>query len=563
MANAQNRRQPLSTTSAIRLAIKWVDRSGLVPFLNQHLVKRTGRPLTLSWRAVLYTYCAYLLANRTAEFVLADLDEWADSLTHGQRLHLLLPGKRQDYRTLQRALQRIGGLFDEHTGLCVNQRTGELMSTMTIDTFSNRLIQAALPDWLPTPRTVAIDGVDHETWARRQSQVKLADIDQDNIPADAKASQKTRREYVNNKYGLPRLGPDERLQHSLDPTAREGHRTVNNGVGSSGMYLGHEVHDAVLTRELDGPIVPHVALGAVLTPAGSNRAAGGLTLIDQLAVRPDMLLADRGYTYHRYENWGSKLHARGIRQQFDLHPKQRRVESGPVPGTLQIDGSFYSDALPEELRDLPTRNWRSTMEAKVALSKRYEERRPYEYRPFSHKANGKYRMRGPAWTGQVRCVNHPESMRGSLNRPTTNCRPGAKCGCDGTFTIDPNTWESRPDIAWRELQQPTYGTAEHAKSYFRRVAVESFHAELKTHRGRLGRSFTRIFGKNRNSIAIAILIGAVNIRIVRDGYAIHDPFAPLNGTMPDYIPSRKAAPKLDDVEVDEPPPEEQPLPLAA
>jgi len=95
------------------------------------------------------------------------------------------------------------------------------------------------------------------------------------------------------------------------------------------------------------------------------------------------------------------------------------------------------------------------MEAKVALSKRYEERRPYEYRPFSHKANGKYRMRGPAWTGQVRCVNHPESMRGSLNRPTTNCRRGTKCGCDGTFTIDPNTWESRPDIAWRELQQPT------------------------------------------------------------------------------------------------------------
>ncbi len=136
-----------------------------------------------------------------------------------------------------------------------------------------------------------------------------------------------------------------------------------------------------------------------------------------------------------------------------------------------------------------------------------------------------------AIAGKVHCVNVPGSRQYAGRRPTTSCTPGKPCGCELTITLGPE-----PDHHPKDRQSLAYGTTAWAANYGRRVAVESYNAELKTHRGKLERGLTRVFGLIKNALLLAIYLGAVNARIIADTYPHH----PHDGTpAPTPIQRRK------------------------
>jgi len=99
-------------------------------------------------------------------------------------------------------------------------------------------------------------------------------------------------------------------------------------------------------------------------------------------------------------------------------------------------------------------------------------------------------------------------------RPQTKCKPGVACGCGVTAKLG-------PEHHARERQTYLFGTALQVASYGRRVAVESFNAELSLHRGKLQRGTARCFMANKTELLLAIYIAATNCCIIRDYCAMH------------------------------------------
>lgn len=188
------------------------------------------------------------------------------------------------------------------------------------------------------------------------------------------------------------------------------------------------------------------------------------------------------------------------------------MRPGPRPGIIVVDGGYFSDALPESLRDLDLYRPGMTAHEKLDLASQYDARARYAFTPMgAPTANGRLRLRGPAITGRVRCRNYPASMRlaRTADHPTTACQ--TTCGCGRTATISLDEWS-------RLWQWPLYGTTAWLVSYDRRVAVESTNAELKSNRFRLARGSVKVWGLARTSVLVGFILGALNMAIAGDWY---------------------------------------------
>ncbi len=91
-------------------------------------------------------------------------------------------------------------------------------------------------------------------------------------------------------------------------------------------------------------------------------------------------------------------------------------------------------------------------------------------------------------------------MRGSLDRPTTNCDD--PCGCRGTVII-PHSHLSNI------RQRQPYGTTKWYADYHRRNAVESANSQLRNDQA-LERGYTRVFGRLKNAFLLGFTIFAHN-----------------------------------------------------
>ncbi len=86
-------------------------------------------------------------------------------------------------------------------------------------------------------------------------------------------------------------------------------------------------------------------------PGIRDRARACLDIVD--AQPPfDDLLVDRGYTMAKGSQLAGPLRAGHITVTMDLHMTQRVVRPGPEAGTVWVDGSLYTSALPETHRSL-------------------------------------------------------------------------------------------------------------------------------------------------------------------------------------------------------------------
>lgn len=117
-----------------------------------------------------------------------------------------------------------------------------------------------------------------------------------------------------------------------------------------------------------------------------------------------------------------------------------------------------------------------------------------------------HRYKGPAVRGDIRCPNHPASMREPATKPTTNCYPDRPCTCGTTVTVP-------DDVMPRIRQWPLWGTRDWQRLYGRRNAVETLNSKVRANG--LRRGYTHVFTQPRNDLLLCFLFVAVNIHEAR------------------------------------------------
>ncbi|MFF2923339.1 hypothetical protein ACFVTP_13200 [Streptomyces celluloflavus] len=523
---------------ALRRAALLVDRSGLLPAVEAALHHQVGAPREFTARALLTGLAVHAL--RLEEMHLTRVLDTIADLPRTARSGLGLSG-RATYRMLWHAYTLLIRALDngtlatphnhpeqptppgEHPVPCPDGCPHEPIS---VSAFAGRLLDSSLPEGFPLTGVLAIDSTDYETWARRRAWTPKPDVDPDHVPVDD--TPPPRRKRPPNEPGWPRTGADGRLQHTIDPDAREGYRSGTNAAPGN-VFCGHDLHLAVNARALGAPEVPFVITAMHLAVAGSHKGDAGINLLDQhLARHPDTreVIADRGYSYCTPTRWAHPVRARRLEPVIDLHPQQRGTHPGPLTDTVIIDGTIFSDALPHPLRDLPGFPLGMRTAEKAKLRARYDQRAAYAFTPHSRPdTDGYQRLKGPAVAGHLRCPNHPRSMRLPHTRPTSTCRPGNNCTCGKTLTLSPDT------TAWTQ-QRTSWGTTAWATDYGRRAAVESGNAEIKTHRLHMDRGFTRVLGTTKNSVLIAFALAGLNHTLLRAWHTkrnLPDPWAHAAG----------------------------------
>lgn len=411
-------------------------------------------------------------------------------------------------------------------------------TTITADQFMDRTIAASIPDTYALTESAAIDGTDYETWSRRRSWGSKDTLS----TAGTEIPNGTLIEPTNKhiaERGFPIVGLDGRPQHTKDPDARDGYRTGHNG-RQGDVYAGYELHLAAQVRAIGGSEVPHLLTGATVTPAGSHRGDAAVRTVEGMTSvghRINDLCTDRGYTPVRPDRFILPMLSRGITVWGDLTEAQRTQHPGPIPGTVWVDGAIYPAALPEIMRDLHRTGINASTDDRRRIADAFDRWKPFQFMPLTKRdTDGYQRFKGPAVAGHVRCPNNPKTMRLPYSVPTTACVKGDQCACGKTVTIS-------PDMYPRERQDAAWGSTDWVTAYYRRVGIESFNAELKTHRLDLRRGFTRVFGRVKNTVLLAFAFAGVNVRILAAWHAKRALPDPWGTALGEPAPTPPTAPK--------------------
>lgn len=545
----------LTAPQRYRRAEAVVEAAGVLRPLEQALDHTQGCPRALGVKTLLALCVGNLLGAATTSMHLTDVHSFCFDLPLSQQrqLNILRPAaldgtadealatrlndpsgiqhegrgsKMLSYDQLVYLFARLASALEEgitvpHDHLEAHPLTGEVLPCppgcpadyLDATTFIDRLLEATIPAAYRQCGSYAMDSTDIETWARRLSRNTWVDSDPNNLPVDGTSDSTPivdahgKRRGV-NLSGYPREAEDGRWLHCRDGDAREGWRSGKNGKRSEA-FLGYDVHLLTLTNPLGDGTVPLLIRGAQLEPAGSHKGRAGTELVSRALARgvtiSDMSV-DRGYTYCLAATFADPMHAAGIELVLDLHKTQR----GPRPphkGVLCIDGWFFADSMPTELRKLPAPpSVGASAQARKESQAVYDKRQPYAFRVHTKAdKDGYLRIKGPALWGGVRCPNCTSSMRRSAaDVLTTNCTKGKPCSCAKTLTIPPTLFA-------QTRQRHLFGTTAWKKDYSRRSAVESVNAWLKTQELHIVRGYTRMLGLTKHTLAIGLGLVASNM----------------------------------------------------
>ncbi|WP_284292686.1 hypothetical protein [Luteimicrobium album] len=401
-----------------------------------------GRPRKLSLQSVLaigYLHALSRPTHMTVTGMLRTLDQLSDS----ERRHLGVPahlhvrhkhvwgGLRRLAQHIRDGLQLPGEHHHEPSEPCTT--ACQQAVALTEDDISTILVQASLPSTFPRTGAVDVDGTDIES------------------------------------HAVMHWRPDHSGWTCTDHELGGGHRTPTDRRPNP-FFAGYEGHLAtyVLPAGVKGEI-PLLFAGLALRPGVQDRAGACVRLVGALTAFGPIheVIYDRGYSTSKPEKLAAVLREMGVTATFDLHTSQRGIKAGPKPGTIWCDGTLYSTALPEALRNLEPPAITMTAEQKARIRDVFDARAPYAFVPHSKPVPGRHarRFKGPALAGHVRCPNWPKSMRLGPEIPTTNCVPGSDCGCGKTVSVpDTMNERDRQPLAWQSNAW--------AKSYNRRTRIE-------------------------------------------------------------------------------------------
>lgn len=519
----------LSDPQGWKRSVAMIDASGLVPAVDRVLNAVTGRPRIFTGRAFLVSMSMHGVV--AGQMLLTASAKTAAKFTPSQLRELGLSAPPTHSMLWDAYTKIVDALIDGTV-------TDDDGTTITADQFMDRVIAASIPDTYMLTESAAIDGTDYETWSRRRSWGSKASLSTagTEIP-DGTLIEPTNRHVP--ERGFPIIRPGERPQHTKDPDARDGYRTGHNG-RQGDVYAGYELHLAAQIRAIGGSEVPHLLTGATVTPAGTNRGNAAVRTIEgmtNVGHRINDLCADRGYTPIRPKDFILPMWSRGITVWGDLTEAQRTQHPGPILGTVWVDGAIYTAALPEIMRDLHRPSINASTDDRRRIADAFDQRKPFQFIPLTKRdTDGYQRFKGPAVAGHVRCPNNPKTMRLPYSVPTTACVKGEPCACGKTVTIT-------PDMYPRERQEAAWGSTDWVSAYYRRVGIESFNAELKTHRLDLRRGFTRVFGRVKNTVLLAFAFAGVNVRILAAWHAKRRLADPWGLALGEPVPPPPTAPK--------------------
>ncbi|KTR41653.1 hypothetical protein NS263_04030 [Curtobacterium oceanosedimentum] len=509
--------RPLSGRRAITLAIKIIDRSGIDRRVLWWDERRSGPKRHVTLRTMLILLIAYQVQRPDRDMVFLDVAKWALwELSAQDRVRAGLTHERWNYYKLVGAFHGFVELIDDedsphriHQSGVIRERIAELSSR---DRILNALIAASIPDACPATKVAAMDSTDIETAAALHAQLARPDGDDEYVPEHAKEEK---------KWGVPisqlLKGADGRFILSADIDARCGYRTVVNGNRSTN-FVGWDAHVLVDAGWYGALYYVQFIRGMVLRPAGSHKGDAGIALLDSIDDRfaVDTLCSDRGYSYAVPERWARPLLHRGITWVHDLHPNQRTqrglMKHKMFKHVVIVDGTLFTNALPENLRSLPAYHPGMSAAERRELTAKYDARANYAFVPNGNpKPDGKWQYRGPAYLGHVDCPNVEPHRAIQKGAPPTNCVEGGGCWCDKTPTLE-------PDEHLGIRQKYIYGTSKWLALYGMRNASEAKMADLKRNFGTLRRASSTVTGTTANAVLFAIRCIAINTALRHSAY---------------------------------------------
>ena len=183
----------------------------------------------------------------------------------------------------------------------------------------------------------------------------------------------------------------------------------------------------------------------LLSPANESDVPAAVAALDRIHadIGPVVeLLADRGYSDKKVENWARPLRDRGIEQVFDLMPSDHGGRPNAEHGYVMIDGWPHDPSIPdrltrierppvfsvENLKSDATRediaDYRRRTRELDTFNALIAERHLYAYDRFAFGRNGAVRFRCPGNTGKLRTAGCAHSVGLPAQVPASAHPPG-------------------------------------------------------------------------------------------------------------------------------------------
>ena len=348
---------------------------------------------------------------------------------------------------------------------------------------------------------------------------------------DATAGVKTKQ---NRRTRIPRVRKP-RTGHS---DAGIGAKTRKDGKRE--WFWGHEVHAIVRAPAENADGSPRTEPALVerirMTNPQDDVVEPSLQIID--AVRSTgrtirRLMADRHYSYKKFDRWLSELIARGIDQVVDLRSDEQGFKEWD--GVL-IAGSWpHCPATPTNLGSIPKPGLGATEEAWAEFNARIAQRFSYaadRRKPLD--TDGKSRWACPAKAGKIGCPLRPETVRVATemtlpmvaNPPQGSLPP--ICTQD-SFGLDAKTDKQKSIM--RLFQKDYWGSPAQLLRFDRRTFVEGFFGTLKgdtaSNKKRGSNLYTGLAHATLDITAFCLITNVAHLRRWHEETALGDPSSPL------------------------------------
>jgi len=290
-------------------------------------------------------------------------------------------------------------------------------------------------------------------------------------------------------------------------------------------YFGYDVEVLVRVPAIGAPrSEPALAEAMVVLPAGTDIVEPVLGMLDRITKRGTSIgkvLADRHYSFKRYDRWFTGLLKRGIRHVVDLHATDQGFRDWD--GMQMAAGWAHCPFTPKDLGVIPTLSPRATDAERADFSARISRRQAYAaQRTGRISTDGKVRFRCPALNGTVGCPRREGTEAAAISlglpivKPTEDVRP--RLCTQETAQIAVKT--PNQAVAMKVHQDHYWGSEAWRKDYARRTRVESFFGVLKnesaTGHSRGSHQFT---GLPLVTIVLACSIAVTNMRLLRNWHA--------------------------------------------
>ena len=290
-------------------------------------------------------------------------------------------------------------------------------------------------------------------------------------------------------------------------------------------YFGYDVEILVRVPTVGAPrSEPALAEAMVVLPASTDIVEPVLAIFDRLKARGvsiGKVLADRHYSFKRFDRWFSGLLKRGIRQVVDLHSADQGFRDWD--GMQMAAGWAHCPFTPRELGTIPSPSPRATEAERADFERRIAQRQAYAaQRTGRMNVDGKVRFRCPALNGTVGCPRREGTEAAALTlglpliKPSDDVMP--RLCTQETVQIEVKT--PTQAVAMKVHQDHYWGSDPWRKDYARRTYVEGFFGVLKNESGTgHSRGTHQFIGLPMVTLVLACSVAVTNMRLLRSWHA--------------------------------------------